>query len=241
MRLRVLLVKCRNMQFSMHNWSPPLGVLYLASSARQKLNVDVRVMDMCQAGEPLRDFGNVVRDFMPHVVGLSGLTSEIPVIRQAAGIVRAIYPDVPVVVGGPCTSADLVTILVDGNIDVAVIGEGEQTFAELLEKLDDLVPRAGDESVLRGIRGIAWCGEDGAVVSTEPRPLITDLDTLPMPAWDTIDIRWFWTRRSMSTGGIRPYFPIFSSRGCPYNCSYCHKLFGKRFRPRSAEVVVEEI
>jgi radical SAM superfamily enzyme YgiQ (UPF0313 family) len=45
----------------------------------------------------------------------------------------------------------------------------------------------------------------------------------------------------MATVGIRPYMPIFTSRGCPYRCFYCHNLFGKRFRARSPENLIEEI
>jgi radical SAM superfamily enzyme YgiQ (UPF0313 family) len=62
-----------------------------------------------------------------------------------------------------------------------------------------------------------------------------------LPAWDLIDYRKFWKTNGMAAVGVRPYLPIFTSRGCPYHCVYCHQIFGKTFRGRSPESVAEEV
>lgn len=241
MALRVLLIKCRSQRATIRAWTPPLGPLYLASYLRERLGAEVRVADTCQMNAPSRDLADSARQFAPNVVGLSGMASEIPMMREAATIVRSVAPGALVVAGGPSTSADARSILEEHLIDVAVLGEGELTLADLAQRVEDAGPAWRNEVKLPDIPGIAWLAEDGEVAYSSPRPLLTDLDSLPEPAWDTIDLPWFWSRRSMSTGGIRPYLPIFSSRGCPYRCSYCHNLFGERFRARSARSVVDEI
>mgnify|MGYP001099282374 CR=1 FL=1 len=160
-------------------------------------------------------------------------------LHQAAQAVRSVGPDVPVVAGGPYASSDPFTLLSDRNIDVAVIGEGEETLLDLARCIQEEGPAW--KSHLATIPGTVSRSEDGLVHHSPPRPPITDLDSLPKPAWDTIDVRWFWTHRSLSTAGVRPYMPIFTSRGCPYACTYCHNIFGRSFRARSPESVLEEL
>jgi radical SAM superfamily enzyme YgiQ (UPF0313 family) len=72
-------------------------------------------------------------------------------------------------------------------------------------------------------------------------PLIEDLDILPMPAYDLIDLPAYWRLQSMPPVARRRYISLVSSRGCPYQCMWCHKIFGKRFRGHSAERIADEI
>jgi radical SAM superfamily enzyme YgiQ (UPF0313 family) len=218
-----------------------MGVVSLAGYLRKKMGAEVRVAHVLQMKDPAREIADVVRDMEPDLVGLSGLTCEAFMLHQSAQIAKTIRPGVPVIAGGPYASSDPQRLLADRNIDVAAIGEGEETLLDLARHIEDegwpFVKPAG----LAAIRGVAYRDEDGAVHRSPPRPPIEDLDSLPQPAWDTINLRWFWTRRSMSSAGVRPYLPVFTSRGCPYGCSYCHNLFGRAFRARSAAGVVEEI
>jgi anaerobic magnesium-protoporphyrin IX monomethyl ester cyclase len=72
-------------------------------------------------------------------------------------------------------------------------------------------------------------------------PFIDDLDALPFPAYDLIDVRKYWPLQSMQQLPPHKYLSLFSTRGCPCKCTYCHAVFGKRFRACSAERVVAEI
>jgi radical SAM superfamily enzyme YgiQ (UPF0313 family) len=117
------------------------------------------------------------------------------------------------------------------SLDVVVRGEGENTIPELVDK---------DNKNLSGIKGIAF-RDDGRIVLTEPRPYIQDLDALPFPAWDLVDLKLYARFRSMASVGLRKYMTIFTSRACPYRCIYCHNLFGKNYRTRSPENVLNEM
>jgi radical SAM superfamily enzyme YgiQ (UPF0313 family) len=218
-----------------------MGVLSLAAYLRQKMGAEVRVADVHLMKDPAREVADIVRDTEPDLVGLSGLTCEAFMLHHSAQIAKTIRPAVPVIAGGPYPSSDPERLLSDRNIDAAVIGEGEETLLDLARHIQDEGGPFVNPANLAAIRGVAYRDEDGAVHRSLPRPHIEDLDSLPPPAWDTLNVRWFWACRSMSTAGVRPYMTIFTSRGCPYRCTYCHNIFGRGFRARSAEGVVEEM
>lgn len=116
--------------------------------------------------------------------------------------------------------------------DVVVRGEGEETLMEVLERMNENLP-------LADVRGIAFRDESGTRV-TPARPVIRDLDALPFPAWDLVDIdayREIWTRH-------HGYFSlnIATTRGCPFKCNWCAKpIYGNRYNSRSPEHVVQEL
>lgn len=114
--------------------------------------------------------------------------------------------------------------------DAIIIGEAETTLQELLstEKKD-----------WQAISGIAFFDQD-KLRQTSPRPVITDLDQLPLPAWDLIDIAAYRSKWKNQTG----YFSlnITTTRGCPFKCNWCAKpIYGNRYNARSPEQVVAEI
>jgi anaerobic magnesium-protoporphyrin IX monomethyl ester cyclase len=116
-----------------------------------------------------------------------------------------------------------------------VLGEGEAT---LPEALDALSGRGG--AALRDVPGLALAGADGAVLRTPPRPILRDLDALPRPAWDLVDVERYrrtWRAR-------HGYFSMnmAASRGCPYHCNWCAKpIYGQRYVMRGARAVAEEL
>ena len=86
--------------------------------------------------------------------------------------------------------------------------------------------------------------KDGQVVFAPERPAIDDLDQIPFPAWDLIDLKKFFDWNLLTQNDIRArkeIATIFTSRACPYGCIFCHNMFGKKFRPRSPENVLQEI
>ncbi|MEZ4965882.1 MAG: radical SAM protein [Saprospiraceae bacterium] len=121
--------------------------------------------------------------------------------------------------------------------DFVIPGEGEITLRELILALE-----AGAES-LSNIPGLAFRGSDSdrsITVRTAPRPVATDLDALPDPAWDLVDIeayRQVWMRH-------HGYFSLnmATTRGCPFKCNWCAKpIYGNRYHSRSPERVAAEI
>jgi radical SAM superfamily enzyme YgiQ (UPF0313 family) len=138
----------------------------------------------------------------------------------------------PVVAGGPHVST--LHGVLEKDIDVAVLGEGEETFLELVR----LWKETGrfDPADLARIRGIAYHDPDGnGPVETGARPLIRDLDTVPFPDRSMLHGQW-----SAKKGGI---VNMMTSRGCPYNCAFCSTIhiWDRKFRFPSSEYVVSEI
>lgn len=219
---------------------PPLGLLYIAAFLRQRLNADVRLLDARVEPDILKAVADEVRAQRPDVVGVSALTAEAFLTQKITAAVKAADAAVPVVLGGPFPTSDPEAALLDPAADAAVLGEGEETFAELVRVITEEGPNWNAPGTLTGVAGLALRGA-AKVEYTAPRPPIQDLDSLPFPAWDLIDYKKFWRVSGMAAVGIRPYLPIFTSRGCPYQCVYCHQIFGKTFRGRSPESVAEEV
>jgi anaerobic magnesium-protoporphyrin IX monomethyl ester cyclase len=212
---------------------PPLGMMYLAAYLRRRGDVDVKLIDMAPAKLDYENLGQEIVAFQPHWVGISSLTFESEGLHRVAALAKQTLPDRPVVAGGPHPSAYTDQVMADPNIDYAVIGEGEVTADELSRALATRGP-------VDAIDGLAW-RENGTVRINPRQRYIEDLDALPFPAWDLIDIPAYRTFDRMSRSGIGSYMVIFTTRACPFKCLYCHKMFGKGFRKRSPENVLAEI
>lgn len=227
---RVLLVK-PDLSFGIEI-SPPLGLFYLAAAVRQAGH-EVRVLDLRVPGQTEPVFDRLLTEMQPQVVGFSAFSYEAEAVFRLARKVRAKLPEAKIVLGGPLASAEPETALADGLVDFAVLGEGEKTFVDLLDGLEKG----------RGLSDLAGLARlDGELVVNPIADYIDDLDSLPYPAWDLADIEAYG--RLPRQGFLyrrRKYFPVFTSRGCPYRCIYCHNVFGKKFRKRSPENVLEEI
>jgi len=206
--------------------SPPLGVLYLAAHLRAKLDVDIRVVHQRASNVSNEDIVAQAAAFEADVVGLGCLTCFGHLLGPLTRQVRAALPDVLIVLGGPHATSVGARVLADTEADAAVGGEGELALEAVIWARFD----GGDFSE---IPGLYWRNPEGAIV-TNPgvTPVIGDLDVLPFPAYDLIDIRKYWHLQPMTMIPRLRYITLFSSRGCPYHCSWCHKI---------SERVVDEI
>jgi radical SAM superfamily enzyme YgiQ (UPF0313 family) len=149
---------------------------------------------------------------------------------------KQINPKIIVLVGGPhITAVPHETMEKFPSFDIAAIGEAEETISDLLDTLE-----GKKNNSLADVNGIIF-RENNHLITTKPRALIQDLDSLPLPAWDMLpDLKKYyfapaWTQHSQS-------MTILTSRGCPYQCIYCdRKVFGNRIRYHSAKYVMEMI
>ena len=177
-------------------------------------------------------------EFQPDLVGLSALTFEAEEMHRAAELVKRFRPQCPVVVGGPHGTMFYPEVLEDGNVDYVVVGEGEKTLVELADHL-------AEGGHFPELKGVAF-RRDGEVRFSGMREPITDPDTIPFPAWDLVKFdryrRFADVNLDMAGGlGRGRYMGLFTSRSCPYQCVYCHSIFGKGFRARSPGSIEEEI
>jgi len=220
------------------NASPlPLGLLYIAAALREAGHDGIRVLDASAEGLDHEEVLSRIEEFSPDMVGISSMTIGASEAHELAAIVKRRDPRCRVVFGGAYAGSSPELIIKDQNVDFAVIGEGESTLCELVEALEN----GKDPS---DIRGLAFRNGDAPVL-TPPRPFIEDVDSIPFPAWDLVDMdRYFDPARRHALSQVPVsgrMIPIFTSRGCPYGCIYCHNMFGKRVRLRSPGNVLREI
>ncbi len=207
--------------------SPPLGLAYLASMIRDEH--DVRIIDSNVLDYGVDDVRRELKSFYPDVVGITSSTPSIYEAYRVARAAKSLRDDCVVVMGGPhVTFLPEEAITESGSVDVVVLGEGEETFRELVDTID----HGGS---LDSVRGIEYRKGDKTVV-TKPRPFIRDLDKIPLPSFDMLPVEKYELQ------GVR-YMPVISSRGCPFKCSFCasSRLFGGCWRGRSPKNVVDEV
>ena len=218
--------------------TPPLGLMYLASSVRQEFGKRfiIKIVDMKIKKLSPQAVEKIIIDFNPDIIGCSVCSDEDRCVRELADLSKRINSECKFIVGGPHPTMYYSDLLKNENIDIAVLSEGEETFCALLKCFDG-------EYELGDVSGIAYT-RNGRVVQTESRSPIKDLDRIPFPAWDLIDIDSYSQVRVLNMNTMlagKRYMGIFTSRGCPYQCAFCHNIFGKSYRMRSAENVFSEI
>lgn len=233
--LRILLVQLGHRDPVHPFTSPPLGLMYLAAYLRAKSAVDIRIIcqevDGCSNGALVK----TAVDYSPDIVGLSCMTPYAQDLPEITLAMRAAMPKVRIILGGPHISAFREQAFEFTAADAAVIGEGELTFEMFIEAVKNA-------SGLDTIPGLLWRDEQGSViVNAGNAPIIEELDSLPVPAYDLIDLSKYWRVQSMPPIPTQHYISLLSSRGCPYGCIWCHNIFGRHFRAHSPQRMVEEV
>jgi len=215
----------------------PLNLAYIAAYLKKydEEKHDIKIIDEFTGGNAEED----LEKFKPDVVGISATTPQIPRAAEIKNFVKEKYPKVPVIIGGVHTTVIPERTLREGKFDVGVIGEGEVTFFELIQNFKN---NGLDQEDLKKIKGICYMkGKD--VIFTEPRPLIENLDSMPHPARELLNMDAYLKPHDFIRGIIkRSTFAMFS-RGCPYKCVYCSSfaVHKQRFRMNSPEYIIEEI
>ena len=212
----------------------PLGLLYLAASVRARLSLAPVVFDFTFREDPFAELREHLLTNRYRWVGISAMVTMAKDAREAARLVREMLPEAKIILGGPHPTTLPARCLTD-DYDFVAVGEGEETLVELISR------GSGD-----GVAGV-WFREGNVWHENQPRLPIADLDVLPFPAFDLVDMaryRKFWFQLD-TTGRPIEGTSIFATRGCPYQCSFCQptleRLFGKRLRKRSPENIVAEL
>jgi magnesium-protoporphyrin IX monomethyl ester (oxidative) cyclase len=225
----------------------PLGLLFIAGYLRARgLEVEVidflndsveKVGDYYWQGTCETEIEAELRRRQPRVVGITSMFSVHchGVHRVAAAAKRAV-PDALVVVGGAHPSGAPQTVSADPNIDLVVIGEGEETYHEILQK------HTCGES-LHDLAGVAYTGPSGVYHEGPPRAFINLWDH-PGPARDLLDTNRYIAGEFSQQHAMHPRrLPVYTSRGCPYNCIFCcvHSVWRHSYRTRNPAAVLDEI
>jgi len=224
-------------QFETAQPYPPLGTLYAMAYLRDK-GYEVKLHDtmFCSSASeiiPLLD------EFKPDVLisyddGFNYLTKMcLTNMREACFEMQQLAKDRGCyVITSSSDAADHFEKYLEHGADAIAIGEGEQTILELCEAVKN-------KTAIDSINGLAFVKAD-RIIKTEKRSVLKDLDQLPAPAWDLIDIEPYkkmWIDRW-------GYFSLnfVTTRGCPYKCNWCAKpIYGNRYNSHSPENIVKHI
>ena len=209
---------------------PPLGLLYV-SGFMEAAGVDHRVFDSTFA--TLQEQLSAIEDQQPDLIALYANMMTKPAVVRLMKILRedARFGFPKIVLGGPDVTYNLDNYLKAGAHYI-VIGEGEETFAQLYNALKE-------KTSIGEVDGIAYV-EDGAVVKTKPRTKIKDLAGLPLPNRKAIDMHSYLDTWKEHHG--HSSMTISTQRGCPYTCKWCSTaVYGQSYRRRPAKEVVDEM
>ncbi|MBI5100281.1 MAG: radical SAM protein [Nitrospirae bacterium] len=221
------------------NYWQPLGTLYVAAVL---LEAGHEVRFINGAFMDHRKLLSEIEDFSPSFVGVYSTTFGWEKAKKTAVDVRAIFGrDVFISAGGPYPTAVKEACMHDagGLFDAIVVGEGEVTVLEILQRLE-----AGPESGNRldGVKGVIYRDEGHVVINPE-RPLIDDLDSLPFPARELLGDTNLYIPPP-ATYRRKPVAVLMTSRGCNRRCIYCFQIDKERksgIRFRGVASVLDEI
>lgn len=196
----------------------PYNLCLLAACIRDI--ADVEIIDAYKKDYSPQELSNYLSMLKPDIVGITCLMDKYgPSLHKVAAIAKT--TGAVVVVGGVYATINAEQVARDENIDYIVKGEGEHALRQILN----------------------WPLAIGRVIQANR---ITDLDDIPLPAYDLLDMSKYMNsaeRNSVDRPSLLPYGHVMTSRGCPFGCCFCQveKISGKEFRPRSAENVLDEI
>ncbi len=214
------------------SYQHPLGLLYIATCI-QAAGHEVRLVD--GAFWTHAEVLDQVRRFGPGFAGISANASMWSKAMKTAADIKNIDPSIHVTAAGPYPSAVEDKCLRDcPSLDSIVIGEGEETVPEMINRL------AGGNN-LEGVAGTAFRAQDGAIINNDPRPLIENLDAIPIPRRELLGD---FDKYESPPGSYKrkPIAIVMTSRGCKARCIYCFQMKGeRRIRFRSVENVVKEV
>jgi len=201
----------------------PSGALVLIGTMCYDQGHDVKIVDMTAENVSISDLKAIIESFSPDILGVTENTFQTKFARKIINVAKEADPGLLTVIGGPHPSSIGLRIFDEiPQLDVSVIGEGEFTFLEIAQGND-----------LNSIKGICYKNK-----IHEPRPFAENLDHIPLPKLDLVDIEKYV---GIAGSGNKSMY-IMASRGCPSHCIYCNKsVFGHKVRFRDPRKVVEEI
>ena len=217
--------------FNRYIQNVPLNYIHLAAYLREHGHT-ATILDLV-VEDSTAEVDRYLRDHNVKIAGIGCMTCELPDALAEARRLKENHPGIKVVFGGAHPSADPEECLRSGVVDYVIVGEGEIPLKALLDALESA----------RGPKGILglWSLENGQIAGNTSGA-IPDVEDLPMPAYNLLDLeRYFQLESPWHFPKSNKAVQYVSSRGCPYHCSYCHTIHGKKYRGMSASKVVDEI
>ena len=233
----------------------PLGIAYIAATLEKTRRYEVEVLDALiegdtQVGVPINDGAFIrygitdaeltrrIQDFKPDVVAVSCLFSAVQEdMANVCSVAKSVNPDIITIVGG-VHAGNMAEEIMDlyPQVDFVIVGEGEQTFLDILNALEKKVG-------YNFLNGVSF-RENGIKRFVSKTRYIKDLDSIPFPTYHLFDLKRYFGRGE-AHGFYRrtPYIQMITSRGCPCKCTFCAlgAHWGDFQRNRSAKNILDEM
>lgn len=215
----------------------PVGLAYVMTAARRAgyefdlIDMDIDALSMAQLEEMLRS-----KQYTVYAMGC--IVTGYRFVRQVSKLIRAINQDALIVAGNSVACSIPEILLETTEVDVAVMGEGDVTFVDLLAAISN-------NRTLQEVQGIMFRKDDNLVL-TEQRPVINNLDEIGFPKWGLFDLEKYNQYGIINVNTFSSTttlsYPLNAARGCPYRCSFCYHAFvGQPYRKYSEQAVIAEI
>jgi len=219
----------------------PMGMGYITSAIR-RAGFGFDMLDLDANPLSKEETEKFLQSNRYDVVAMGCIVTGYKYVKWLSLIIKESFPETIIIVGNTVAGSIPNIILSRTGADIAVIGEGDETIVDLLHRLE--LSRK-----MEGIAGICY-RKDGYIVANPPRPLIENIDLIPMPDWSAFDLNIYMKSLSESIGDPLPPIPkekirakpINTARGCLFSCTFCYHAFrGGKYRWRSAESIIKEM
>lgn len=220
--------------------SPNIGIIYIATYLKEKINANVLILDMVHDNIGFMDLPKIIKEFSPSVVGISAKTFNILSAYKLSNIIKKVSRKIVIILGGAHgTALPEYTLGECSDIDAIVLREGEETVLDLCTRIGDSYDLTDD--IFVDVPGIVYRNKYGQVIKNNERELIADLDTLPFPDLSFVNYTKYKRNYNPNKHRFQHVYSVFGSRGCPFNCTFCMPLHTRKHRVRSIENILDEI
>lgn len=203
--------------------------MYIAAYLKKYTSHEIKIIDATAENLDYIELKQRIIEFAPDVVGITAFTYTFYDILKLAKLIKGLNPSTHICIGGPHTSLFPDETMEHPEFDTLVVGDGEVTFKELIDRIESAKP-------FDDINGVVYYRKEQQILHTSGAQYYHDLDSLPFPSFDSIDYKHYHNPfEKSSTMAV-----MCSSRGCPYRCTYC-QVPDKKYRMRSPENIVEEM
>ena len=203
---------------------------------------ETKIIDAYNDNLTHEELKNIIIKENPDVVGITTLMDQMKRHGHAvAKIIKDINKDIKVLYGGVYVTMNPNVAIKDENVDYFFLGEGEHTLPHMIKYFKGEVKDLPTKGIMYVDR------ESGKIINLGKAEYIQDLDSLPPPAYHLIDFEKYSTkvtrRNSVDSPRLFPYARLYTSRGCPFDCSFCQvgEISGRKFRFQSVKKVIEEM
>ena len=218
----------------------PLGLGYIATAIKNAgFSFDLLDIDGYRLSE--RDVENSIKKKKYDVVCMGCIVTGYKIIKILAALVEEHQPHAKIIVGNSVATSIVDTLLTHTRVNIAVMGEGDETIVDLLRAIDE-------GRALETVQGICF-SKNGMIVRTPPRPYIKNISDIPFVDFSIFDIELYIENAKYSAADPLPIpreeiraLPVNTARGCVSRCTFCyHNFYGIPYRPRTSKSIVDEI